>query len=487
MSANELSPDQARQLGVLVDVHPEARELGERFADAGHELYLVGGSIRDTLLSRGEDRVLADIDLDFATSAHPEDTEAILEPWADALWLTGARFGTVSAERDGRQIEITTFRSDEYDYDSRHPEVTFGDDIEGDLARRDFTINAMAVRVPEFEFVDLFGGLSDLNKRILRTPIDPHTSFGDDPLRMVRLARFAATLDAAPDPATQAAAGEMAQRLETVSAERVRDELDKLMAADQPGRGIDLLVETGLAAWSVPELIALRECRDPMHRHKDVYAHTLAVVDNAIELEDDGPDLVLRWAALLHDIGKPKTRRIHDDGTVTFHHHEVEGGRLARHRLRELRFDKERVKSISELVRLHLRFHTYKMGWTDSAVRRYVRDAGPLLEQLNKLTRADVTTGNPNKAARIQRRMDELEERIEALQEQEELDKLRPPVDGNQIMRHLGIDPGPLVGEAWNHLLEERIERGPMSEEEAYEELDRWWAAQREAGDEPDA
>ena len=483
MPDNDLTPEQARQLGQLVDVHPEARELGQRFDDAGHELYLVGGSIRDTLLARDDGRPLEEIDLDFATSARPDTTQELLEDWADTVWLTGARFGTISAERDGRQIEVTTYRSDEYEPDSRHPEVTFGDTIQGDLARRDLTINAMAVRVPAFEFVDLFGGLSDLNKRLLKTPIDPHTSFGDDPLRMVRLARFAAVLGADPDPDTQAAATEMAERLETVSAERIRDELDKLMAGADPSRGIDLLVETGLAVWSLPELIALRECRDPLHRHKDVYAHTLAVVDNAIDLEEDGPDLILRWAALLHDIGKPKTRRIHDDGTVTFHHHEVEGARLTRTRLRELRFDKARVKAISELVRLHLRFHTYKMGWTDSAVRRYVNDAGELLERLNQLTRADVTTGNPRKAARIQARMDELEERIVALKEQEELDKLRPPIDGNQIMRHLDLDPGPLVGEAWEHLLEERIERGPMSEEAAYEELDRWWA---QHGDHPD-
>jgi len=482
--SDELTPEQAAHLGQLIDAHPEARELGERFEAAGHELYLVGGSVRDTLLARVEDDLLG-IDLDFATSARPEVTEELVQPWADAIWLTGARFGTVSAEKGRgehtppRRVEITTFRSDAYEAHSRHPEVTYGDTIEGDLHRRDFTVNAMAVRVPEFTFVDLFGGLRDLNARVLRTPADPHESFGDDPLRMVRLARFAAVLGAIPDEATLAAATQMAEALSSISRERIRDELWKLVAAPDPTRGIDLLVTTGLAEHSLPELIDLHTCVDPIHRHKDVYAHTLAVVENAMELEPDGPDPVLRMAALLHDIGKPETREIHPDGTVTFHHHEVVGARLTRHRMRELKFDKQTTKDVSELVRLHLRFHTYRMGWTDSAVRRYVRDAGHLLDRLNRLTRADVTTRNERKAQAIQQRMDELEVRIEQLREQEELESLRPPIDGNAIMSHLGLRPGPLVGEAWNHLLERRIDEGPMDVPAALEELESWWRAKR--------
>jgi poly(A) polymerase len=477
-AARTLTADQAAQLGRLVDVYPEARELGELFDAAGHELYLVGGTVRDTLLAGGDAHALEHVDLDFATSAPPDETERLLRGWTRTVWLTGARFGTVSGEKGDRQVEITTFRSDEYEPDSRHPEVTFGDTIDGDLARRDFTVNAMAVRVPQFEFVDLFGGLADLHRRVLRTPVEPHVSFGDDPLRMVRLARFAAQLDADPDVDTQAAATEMRDRMTTISAERIRDELTKLMLADAPRRGLEVLVDTGLAAHVLPELLELRACHDPIHRHKDVYLHTLAVVDNAMELEDDGPDLILRLAALMHDVGKPDTREIHRDGTVTFHHHEVVGARMTRHRLKALRFDNQTVKDVSQLVFLHLRFHTYKMGWTDSAVRRYVRAAGDLLDRLNKLTRADVTTRNKRKAERIQRRMDDLEERIAVLMEAEELARIRPPIDGNRIMAHLELRPGPLVGEAWNHLLELRLEHGPMSEQDALDALDRWWAEQ---------
>ena len=483
---NPLDPDQARRLGALVDVYPEARELGTLFDEAGHELYLVGGTVRDTLLAGGDEGALDHVDLDFATSARPDDTEQLLRRWTEdrgTIWLTGARFGTVSAEKRGRQVEITTFRSDVYAADSRHPEVTYGDTVEGDLARRDFTVNAMAVRVPQFEFVDLFGGLADLNRRVLSTPIDPHESFGDDPLRMVRLARFASQLSAEPDPETLAAVSEMAGRLETISAERVRDEIVKLVTGADPRRGIDLLVRSGLARHCLPELVDLEACTDPIHRHKDVYAHTLAVVENAMELEEDGPDFTLRFAALMHDVGKPDTREIHGDGTVTFHHHEMVGFKMTRHRMRELRFDNQTTKDVAELVKLHLRFHTYKMGWTDSAVRRYVRDAGHLLHRLNKLTRADVTTRNKRKAKAIQDRMDQLEVRIEELLEQEELDAMRPPIDGNRIMSHLGIPPGPLVGEAWNHLLELRIEEGPMDEEQALAALDAWWAEQRPDGD----
>lgn len=478
--STDLTSDQAAQLGRLVDVYPEARELGERFAAAGHELYLVGGTVRDALLAGGDAGALEDIDLDFATSARPDDSEEILREWADTVWLVGSDYGTVSGERrrgDGpaRRVEVTTFRSEDYDPDSRHPEVTYGDAIEGDLARRDFTVNAMAVAVPEFRFVDRFGGLRDLHNRVLRTPRDPAESFVDDPLRMVRLARFVAQLDARVDPDTLEAARDLHDRLETISAERLRDELTRLLSGPVPAEGLDVLVRARLARHFLPELTALSRCVDPQHRHKDVYDHTLAVIENVVALEPDGPDVLLRTAALMHDVGKPDTRRIHDDGTVTFHHHEVVGAKMTRERLRALRFDRGTVEAVAQLVEQHLRFHTYKMGWTDSAVRRYVRDAGDQLDRLNRLTRADVTTGNPDKAARIQARMDELEERIEELRRQEELDKLRPPVDGNRIMEHLDLEPGPLVGEAWDMLLEERIEHGPMSEAEALERLDAWW------------
>jgi poly(A) polymerase len=487
-----LTSEQAAQLGQLVDVHPEARELGALFAAAGHELYLVGGTVRDTLLAAAEpDRVRsADLDLDFATSARPEDTERIVRPWATAVWLTGAAFGTVSCQRESadrpvRKIEITTYRSDVYEPGSRHPQVTFGESIEDDLARRDLTVNAMALRVPDATFIDPHAGLADLHHRRLRTPIDPHTSFGDDPLRMVRLARFAAVLDAEVEDATLRAATEMAEEVASVSAERVRDELVKLIEAPRPRRGITLLLRTGLAEHVLPELVELRDCVDPVHRHKDVYLHTLAVVENAMALETDGPDVVLRLAALLHDVGKPDTKELHDDGSVSFHHHDVVGARMTRHRMRELRFDKHTIKDVSELVRMHLRFHTYKQGWTDAAVRRYVSDAGHLYDRLNALTRADVTTGNARRAAQIQRRVDELEERVEHLREQEELDAMRPAVDGNNIRRHLGVPPGPVVGEAWQHLLSLRMDRGPMDADEALAALDAWWEDKQKAA--PDA
>lgn len=491
MASSPLTDEQAAQLGRLVDVFPEARELGRLFDAAGHELFLVGGTVRDALLSGGDPEVTSVVDLDFATSARPEDTAALLEDWGDAVWLTGVEFGTVSTirRREGardRLVEITTYRSDAYQPGSRHPEVTFGDSIADDLARRDFTINAMAVRVPDFHFVDLFGGIADLHARRLRTPQEPHVSFGDDPLRMVRLARFAARLDAVVDDATLAAATEMADELATISVERIRDELVKTMIADHPTVGLQLLVDTGLDAHVLPELRVLSTLRDPLHRHKDVWAHTLAVIDNAIELEPDGPDEVLRLAALMHDIGKADTREIHADGTVTFHHHDVVGARMTRHRLRELAFDKATSKAVSELVRMHLRFHTYKMGWTDAAVRRYVRDAGDLLERLNILTRADVTTGNARRARAIQDRMDDLEARIAVLQEQEQLAAMRPPIDGNQVMAHTGMEPGPLVGQAWNWLLELRLEAGPVEEDVAYAALDVWWDAVQSGEDEPD-
>lgn len=463
-----LTEEQERRLGELVAVYPVADELGRRFADAGHELYLVGGTVRDTLLGREQE------DLDFATSAPPETTERLLRGWADHLWLTGARFGTVSAAKGPWKLEITTFRSEAYQPESRHPDVAFGEDIETDLSRRDFTVNAMAVRVPDHRFVDPFGGLQDLQRAVLRTPLDPKESFGDDPLRMVRLARFTATLEATPDEGALAASRAMAERLEVVSRERIRDELDKLLVAARPAPGLDVLVDTGLADQFLPEVSALRMEHDPVHHHKDVYAHTLAVVEGC------PADHVLRLAALLHDIGKPATREFHSDGRVTFHHHEVVGARMAERRLRELRYSKDVISDVRNLVYLHLRFHGYADNpWTDAAVRRYVRDAGSptQLWRLNQLTRADVTTRNRAKARRLQAAVSDLEARIERLQEEEELSKVRPPIDGHAIMEHLGIPPGPLVGEAWNMLLEARLDRGPMSEDEAYALLDEWAAA----------
>ena len=457
---------QERVLADLVVAYPVADELGRRFADAGHELYLVGGTVRDTLLGRPVE------DLDFATSAPPEETHRLLDGWADKVWLTGVRFGTVSARRGQWKLEITTFRSDTYSGRSRHPKVTFARDIDADLSRRDFTVNAMAVRVPEHRFVDPFGGLGDLRDGLLRTPVEPEVSFGDDPLRMVRLARFSAVLDADADPATEAAAAAMAQRLDDISRERIRDELSRLIQAPKQARGMDLLVRTGLADRFIPEVPRLRMERDPLHHHKDVYLHTLAVVDGCRP-----QDLVLRLAALLHDIGKPATRRFHPGGKVSFHHHEVVGARMAHDRLTALRYPADVVEQVRNLVFLHLRFHGYADGeWTDSAVRRYVRDAGTpeQLTRLNLLTRADVTTRNPVKARRLARAMDDLEARIARLEKEEELANVRPALNGHQIMRHLGLRPGPLVGEAWSMLLEARLDQGPMSEEQAYALLDRW-------------
>jgi poly(A) polymerase len=466
-----LSAEQERRLAELVAVYPVGDDLGRRFADAGHELYLVGGTVRDTLL-HGR----ATEDLDFATSAFPRETKRIVTGWADHIWMTGARFGTVSARKGGWKLEITTFRSDAYEPGSRHPEVTFGDDIETDLSRRDFTVNAMAVSLPQRRFVDPFGGLADLRARRLRTPIEPETSFADDALRMVRLARFAAVLDAEVDGAALKAATAMAHRVDTVSRERIRDELNRLLTADAVSRGMDLLCDTGLADRFLPEIPALRLARDSLHRHKDVYAHTMAVVERC-----PADDLVLRLAALLHDIGKPVTREFHPGGKVTFHHHEVAGARMARARLRDLRYPNEVVDKVCDLVYLHLRFHGYnEQGWTDRAVRRYVRDAGSpdQLRRLNVLTRADVTTRNPERARRLAQAMDELEQRIDELAQQEELSRIRPAIDGHQIMAHLGLSPGPLVGKAWTMLLEARLDRGPMTAEEAYALLDKW-AAER--------
>ncbi|HVM00750.1 MAG TPA: CCA tRNA nucleotidyltransferase [Egibacteraceae bacterium] len=469
MATDDLTAEQHRRLAELVAVYPVADELGRRMADSGHELYLVGGTVRDTLL-HGR----ASGDLDFATSAPPEETERVLEGWADAVWLTGARFGTVSARKNDWHLEITTFRADVYEPGSRRPEVTYGRDIEADLARRDFTCNAMAVRLAEHRFVDPFRGLADLQAGVLRTPVDAERSFGDDPLRMVRLARFAAVLGAEPDESARKAATVMAAQIDTISRERIRVELDKLVTAPEPRRGMDLLCDTGLAQRFLPELPALRMEHDPLHHHKDVYAHTMAVVEGC-----PADDRILRLAALLHDIGKPATREFHPDGKVTFHHHEVVGARMARERMRALTYAKDDIEAVAHLVHLHLRFHGYSdQAWTDSAVRRYVRDAGDQLARLNQLTRADVTTRNQAKARRLARAMDDLEQRIARLDAEERIAQIRPPLDGNAIMAHLGLEPGPAVGRAREMLLEARLDRGPMTEEEAYRLLDEWAAAQ---------
>jgi poly(A) polymerase len=454
-------------------IEPVAEDLGCRFRDAGFQLALVGGSVRDTLLGRLGN------DLDFTTDARPEQVLKILRPWADAVWEVGIAFGTVGGMKDGYQVEVTTYRSEAYDRTSRKPEVSYGDTIEEDLVRRDFTVNAMAVALPDADFIDPYGGLDDLAARVLRTPGTPESSFSDDPLRMMRAARFAAQLDFEVAPEVVAAMTAMAERIEIVSAERVRDELNKLILSAHPRTGLRLLVETGLADRVLPELSALRLERDEHFRHKDVYEHTLTVLEQAIDLETDGPDLVLRLSALLHDIGKPRTRRFEPDGRVSFHHHEVVGAKMTKARLTQLKYPNDQVKDISRLVELHLRFHGYGTGeWTDSAVRRYVRDAGPLLERLHKLTRSDCTTRNKKKAAALSRTYDGLETRIAELQEREELDAIRPDLDGNRIMEILDVPPGPVVGKAYQHLLELRLEHGPLGEEAAIAALKDWWAVQ---------
>lgn len=454
---------------------PVIDELGRRFADAGHELALVGGPVRDAMLGRHHS------DLDFTTSARPEQTERLLHGWADALWDVGRDFGTIGCRHGEWQVEITTYRAEAYDPTSRKPEVSYGEDLVGDLGRRDFTVNAMAVRLPSRELEDPYGGVVDLAHRVIRTPGTPEDSFSDDPLRMMRAARFAAQLGFEVDPGVVAAMTAMAERIDIISAERVRDELVKLVCAPWPRRGLALLVETGLAQRVLPELPALALERDEHFRHKDVYEHTLIVLEQAIDLEDrlgGGPDFVVRFAALMHDVGKPRTRRFLDDGTVTFHHHDVVGAKLTRKRMKALRFSNDEIDAVCTLVELHLRFHGYGSGeWTDSAVRRYVRDAGDQLERLHILTRADCTTRNKRKADRLRRTYDDLEARIAVLAEQEELAAMRPDLDGNQIMEILGLGPGREVGEAYRHLLELRMDHGPLGEERATEELRAWWAA----------
>ncbi|MFL6052604.1 MAG: CCA tRNA nucleotidyltransferase [Actinoallomurus sp.] len=454
---------------LLRRVTPLADELGGRFADAGHELALVGGPVRDALLGRTVN------DLDFATDAHPDRVLEIVEGWADAVWTIGIEYGTIGLRKGEHQLEITTYRSESYDRDSRKPDVTYGTSLEGDLARRDFAVNAMAARLPGHEFVDPFGGLDDLRQKVIQTPGRPEDSFGDDPLRMLRAARFAAQLGFRVVPKTVTAMKAMADRIDIVSAERVRDELSKLLLGAYPRAGLTLLVETGLAERVLPELPKLRLEIDEHHRHKDVYEHSLIVLEQAIAQEEAGPDLVLRLASLLHDIGKPKTRSFVEGGRVTFHHHEVVGAAMTKSRLTALRYPKDVIADVSRLVELHLRFHGYGMGgWTDSAVRRYVRDAGHLLPRLHKLTRADCTTRNRRKAAALARTYDQLEERIARLQQEEELAKIRPELDGNEIQQILGIRPGPAVGNAYRFLLDLRLDRGPIGKEAAAEALREW-------------
>ncbi|MGV0047080.1 CCA tRNA nucleotidyltransferase [Mycobacterium colombiense] len=452
---------------------PMLAELGSAFGAAGHELHLVGGSVRDALLGR------LSPDLDFTTDARPEQVQQILRRWADNLWDTGIEFGTVGVGKGDHRLEITTFRADTYDQVSRNPEVRFGDRLEDDLVRRDFTANAMAVRITPAgpgEFLDPLGGLAALRARMLDTPAAPEVSFGDDPLRMLRAARFVSQLGFSVAPRVREAIEHMAPQLSRISAERVATELDKLVLGDDPTAGIDLLVQTGMGDVVLPEVGGMQMAIDEHHQHKDVYQHSLTVLRQAIALEDDGPDLVLRWAALLHDIGKPATRRHEANGGVSFHHHEVVGAKMVRKRLRALKYSKQMIDDVSQLVYLHLRFHGYGDGkWTDSAVRRYVTDAGPLLPRLHKLVRADCTTRNKRRAARLQASYDRLEARIAELAAQEDLARVRPDLDGNRIMELLGIPPGPQVGEAWRFLKELRLDRGPLDDEEATAELLAWW------------
>lgn len=467
----------------LLTLPRAARRLGTAFAAAGHELHLVGGTVRDALTGRrGMDA--PDADLDFATSARPEQVLELLGELATAVWTTGIDFGTVGGQVDGRTVEITTYRADRYDRVSRNPDVVYGDSLHDDLARRDFTMNAMAVSVTGDEtFTDPFGGLADLARGLLRTPAAPEESFADDPLRMLRAARFVATLGVRVADDARTAMTAMAQELRRITPERVQAELTKLMLGTNPRAGLELMVDTGLADVVLPELPALRMAADEHGQHKDVYAHTLQVLDQAIDLEraaGQEPDLVLRLAAVLHDVGKPDTREFGPGGRVSFHHHEVVGARMARKRLKALRYSKQVIEEVSQLVFLHLRFFGYREGnWTDSAVRRYVVDAGPLLERLHKLVRSDTTTRNVRKARALADAYDELEQRIAILKQQEELDSIRPDLDGNEIMKVLELPPGPLVGKAYKHLLQMRMENGPLSYDDAVAELRRWYREQQ--------
>ena len=454
---------------------PLASDLAEKFAKAGFTLALVGGPVRDAILGRLGN------DLDFTTNARPDETKSIIKKDADSLWETGREFGTIAAQFGDVTVEITTYRSEKYETQSRNPEVNFGDNIDGDLLRRDFTVNAMALELTTTPptFIDNYDGVNDLARKVLRTPGTPENSFSDDPLRMMRAARFAAQLGFDVDPAIIIAIKEMAGRIEIISAERVRDEFVKLIMSENPRIGIALLVDTGLADYVLPEIPKLKLEIDEHHHHKDVYEHTLKVLEQAISLEErlGGPNLVIRLAALLHDIGKPKTRELIAGGGVSFHHHEVVGARMAKERLKTLRFSNDVVDDVSSLVFLHLRFHGYGTGeWTDSAVRRYIRDAEHQLNHLHVLTRADCTTRNQRKAESLAKTYDSLEERILKLMEEEELEKIRPDLDGLEIMAILGISPSPIVGRAYQYLLDLRMDRGPLGPEVAKAELLKWWS-----------
>lgn len=486
-----LSRAQRNAVAELMKIAPAVGDLGRRFAEAGHELYLVGGSVRDALMGR------LGHDLDFTTSARPDETERILRGYTRAVWDIGRQWGTIGARKvvDGHDwvIEITTFRTDAYSADSRKPEIAFGDSIDDDLIRRDFTVNAMALSLVDQRFVDPHGGLQDLADAVLRTPFPPERSFSDDPLRMMRAARFTSQLGFTVTRDVRRAMEDMADRIEIISAERVHDELSKLLLTDDPRPGLELLVSTGLAERILPELPALRlevDEHHPEHHHKNVYTHSLTVLDQAIALEKQRhhePDLVLRLAALLHDIGKPATREFLPEGKVSFHHHDIVGAKLARKRLRALKYSNDEIKAVCRLIELHLRFHGYGDAaargrggeWSDSAVRRYVRDAGDQLERLHILTRSDCTTRNRRRADQLRRDYDELEWRIDELSAQEELASIRPDLDGQQIMQALGIKPGPVVGQAYNFLLQQRMDNGPMGEDAAREALLAWWADQQ--------
>lgn len=461
-------PDRLRTI-----IGPEVQELSRLFVSGGHDLYLVGGSVRDALLGRSSD------DLDFTTGARPDDIEHIGTQWADSVYLVGKAFGTIGLVKDHKIYEITTFRSEMYRDDSRKPIVTYSDEIEEDLSRRDFTVNAMAIKVPTREgdspeMTDPFGGLLDLASGTLKTPMAPEVSFGDDPLRMLRLFRFMSTLEFSPSKDTISAVARYKERLSIVSAERIRAEFDKLMVGNGVVEALEALVASGLGDEFIPEIPALAVEQDPIHKHKDVLAHSIAVAGKV------SPTLHLRLAALFHDIGKPATREFGASG-VTFHHHEVVGARMTRKRMKELRYPTDVIKDVSQLVFLHMRPHTYKMGWTDSAVRRYVRDAGPLLDDLNELVRCDVTTRNPRRARAISNRIDDLEARIEDLAQREELDAMRPPIDGNDVMKYLHLKPSRQVGEIMTMLLEHRIEEGPYTQDEAFALLDAWKTSQKNA------
>jgi len=458
----------------LQPVLDEVRPVAEAFDAAGKRIYLVGGIVRDQLLGR---ELGPDDDIDLTTDALPGVTKDLVAPIADAVWSQGEKYGTIGAKFGDRTFEITTHRAEAYVAESRKPEVSYAEAIEADLSRRDFTVNAMALSLPDPVLIDPFDGAADLAAGRLRTPLSPVVSFSDDPLRMLRAARFIAGYGLTPDAELVAAVEALAERLDIVSAERIRDELDRLMVVEDPSAGLWFLVDTGLADLFLPELPALRVEQDPIHRHKDVLAHTIAVVHNAASRRR-----IVRLACLFHDIGKPKTRSFAGGG-VSFHHHEVVGARMTRDRMKALRYSTDDIERVSRLVFLHLRFHTYRLGWSDSAVRRFVRDADDQLEELIELTRSDCTTRNARKAETLSRRMDELEERIKVLEKAEELQSIRPDLDGRQVMAHLGCAPGPVIGQALDHLLELRLEEGPLGEAEAYRRLDAWWASRPPKGD----